>query len=54
MTWVTFGRYVCARCSKEYFVEDGTWRRCTPEFCHDCIEHLCKQYVLLNDEETPH
>lgn len=48
---VEFGIYRCNRCGKEYTVNDGTWRRCSPEFCHDCLEHLNKQTVVLPDPE---
>jgi hypothetical protein len=37
---IRFGCYTCVRCEKDYFVNDGTWRSCSPQFCHDCIEHL--------------
>jgi len=35
---VYFGVYTCLRCQKDYTVDDGTWRRCTPDYCHDCVE----------------
>lgn len=45
---VSFGSYVCDRCSAMYFVNEPTsWRRCTLEFCHDCLEHLEKQSCVL-------
>jgi hypothetical protein len=49
-----FGVYSCNRCKKEYIVNDGTWRLCSPEFCHDCFEHLNKQYALLPDPDPKH
>lgn len=45
--WVRHGSYKCQRCGKDYIVNDGTWRRCSPAFCHDCIEHLEKQYASV-------
>lgn len=44
---IVFGSYICNRCKKDYIVNDGTWRLCTPEFCHDCLEHLEKQYARV-------
>lgn len=44
---IQFGSYICNRCKKDYIVNDGTWRLCTPEFCHDCLEHLEKQYAMV-------
>ncbi len=41
------GRYKCQRCSKWYIVNDGTWRRCTPEFCQDCMEFLDDQFAWV-------
>lgn len=35
---VFYGVYQCGMCGKEYTVNDGTWRLCTPEVCHDCYE----------------
>ena len=35
---ICYGVYRCITCNKEYFVNDGTWRRCTPTTCHDCTE----------------
>lgn len=49
-----FGVYTCRRCKQEYTVNDGTWRLCTPEFCHDCLEHLSKQTALLPYPEPIH
>lgn len=37
---VNWGKYNCRRCSTEYIVNDGTWRLCSPELCHDCVEYL--------------
>ena len=37
---VYFGVYECQRCKKAYTVNDGTWRHCTPDLCHDCCEWL--------------
>jgi hypothetical protein len=46
-----FYSYVCQRCAKPYLVnEPNSWRLCTPEFCHDCYEHLSKQWALVNDD----
>ena len=44
---VYFGVYKCQRCGKDYTVNDGTWRQCTPDFCHDCYEHLGEQYAWI-------
>lgn len=49
-----FGKYTCQRCEAEYIVNDGTWRICTPEFCHSCTEYLSKQTVLLPFPEPKH
>lgn len=49
---ISFGVYTCGRCKKEYIVNDGTWRLCTPEFCHDCYEYLNTLYALISDPET--
>ena len=46
-----FGSYECRRCGKEYIVNDGTWRLCTSDFCHDCLEFLNKQTRVLPDPE---
>ena len=46
------GSYVCARCARVYVVNDPTWRLCTPEFCHDCLEYLNTQYATISDPET--
>lgn len=51
---VRCGVYVCQRCNSTYIVNDGTWRPCSPEFCHDCLEYLQKQYALLPDPEPTH
>ena len=51
---IQYGSYVCRRCKKDYIVNDGTWRLCTPEFCHDCYEHLNKQHALLPYPEPLH
>lgn len=34
---LTVGVYVCIGCAKTYLVNEGTWRLCTPELCHDCL-----------------
>lgn len=40
--------YLCARCGKSYTVnEPGTWRQCTPDFCHGCYEHLGKKFCWI-------
>ncbi len=44
-----FGVYTCRRCKVEFTVNDGTWRLCTPDLCHDCIEHISKQYCVESD-----
>lgn len=53
---IQYGVYQCVRCGKTYTVNDpGSWRLCTPEFCHDCLEHLNAQWFVepLNPER-PH
>lgn len=47
VTSYSFGVYTCQRCKAEYTVNDGTWRLCTPDFCHDCYAHLKAQYALI-------
>lgn len=37
-----FGVYNCRRCDNDYMVNDQ-WKPCSPDFCHDCFEHLNKQ-----------
>lgn len=51
---IFYGHYVCQRCGRGYTVNDGTWRQCTPDFCHGCLEYLNKQTVLLPDHEPNH
>lgn len=46
-----FGVYTCQRCKQEYIVNDGTWRRCSPEFCHECLAYLDQQHALIPDPE---
>lgn len=42
----SWGVYKCKRCEKAYTVNDQ-WKQCTPDFCHDCYEHICKQFALV-------
>lgn len=51
---IEFGRYKCRRCGKDYIFNDGTWRRCTGELCHDCCEHLETLYALVPYPEREH
>lgn len=54
---ISYGHYVCQRCGKGYLVNDGTWRRCTSDFCHDCMEHLDDQFAWVpidkNGKDVP-
>ena len=42
-----FGVYACRRCKKEYIVNDGTWRLCTPDLCQDCVEYLDTLHAMI-------
>jgi hypothetical protein len=43
---ISVGIYKCARCQKEYTVNDQ-WAACTPDFCHDCYGYLKTQYASV-------
>lgn len=43
---ISWGSYKCARCTKDYRVNDQ-WAACTPDFCHDCYAHLKAQYAMV-------
>ena len=44
---ICWGVYTCRRCKRDYTVNDGTWRLCTPEFCQDCYGFLKTLYALV-------
>lgn len=50
MDTIQWGKYTCQRCQKEYIFNDGTWRLCTTEFCHGCLQAQLEQ---VRDDTPP-
>ena len=52
---ICWGVYTCNRCSKEYTVnEPDSWRPCTSDLCHDCVEYLNTLHVRVSDPPELH